>query len=164
MLKLHWFAIDYLVGPQKRSDSQNMAKFMNTHNLLIIDDHPTSKKLASLLLERIGLPSTAVENCEQLNNALQEHKFSMILLGLRIPYDMEALRCLNCILKFRKQQRQVLPVVAVTAYAAPQDRDLCLKLGADDYLSKPYTSKQFWDMIAKWIFEQKSELKLRDVG
>jgi CheY-like chemotaxis protein len=141
-----------------------MATVMNMHKLLIVDDHPTSKKLAALLLERIGLPSMSVENCEQLNNALQHEHFSMILLGLRIPYDMEAVRCLNCVLKFRKQQHEVLPVIAVTAYAAPHDRDLCLRLGADDYLSKPYTSKQFWDMIAKWIFEQKSEIKLRDVG
>ena len=44
-----------------------------------------------------------------------------------------------------------IPIIGITAYAVQADRDKCLSVGMDDYLSKPFVKEEFYKMIEKYI-------------
>ncbi|HEY9793908.1 MAG TPA: response regulator [Candidatus Obscuribacterales bacterium] len=132
--------------------------------VLIIDDRLTSRRLAMMLSQRIGLDPTAVSTQMEALRELESGKwFSVVLIDLDIPHDPEALECLKSLLRHRKQRGINLPIIAVTAYASQTDRAMCLNEGADDYLSKPYTMAQFSDKVLSWVAEFRIDQN-RNVG
>src|SRR5690606_9462840 len=49
------------------------------------------------------------------------------------------------------------PIIALTANAILGDRELCLQKGMDDYLSKPFTAQQLFEILKKWLLNESGE-------
>ena len=110
---------------------------MNEKHILLVEDEDHLLKIIQLNLELEGyVVSTAVTGIEALKE-FRKNSFDLILLDVMLP-EMNGFDVLE---EIRKENKQ-LPVLFLTAKGSGEDRIQGLKLGADDYLTKPFNLEE----------------------
>ncbi len=110
---------------------------MNEKNILLVEDEDHLLKIIQLNLELEGyIVTTAVTGIEALKE-FRKNNFDLILLDVMLP-EMNGFDVLE---EIRKENKQ-LPVLFLTAKGSGEDRIQGLKLGADDYLTKPFNLEE----------------------
>jgi DNA-binding response OmpR family regulator len=111
-----------------------------THRVLIIDDDTELCELVTEFLRREGLEATAVHTGEEGVEKALSGEYAVVVLDVMLPSigGFEVLR------RIRSTQGEAahLPVLMLTARGDEVDRVLGLELGADDYLAKPFSSRE----------------------
>jgi DNA-binding response OmpR family regulator len=107
--------------------------------ILVVDDEPEAVELVEFNLKQAGLDVvTAADGAEALRKARQAEP-DLVVLDLMLP-ELDGLEV--CKLLRRDPATSGIPVVMVTAKAAELDRILGLELGADDYITKPFSPRE----------------------
>jgi signal transduction histidine kinase/CheY-like chemotaxis protein/HPt (histidine-containing phosphotransfer) domain-containing protein len=105
--------------------------------ILVADDMEVNRQLASVILERQGHQVTLVENGYAAINACRECRFDLVLMDVQMP-GMDGLEATRRIREMEAAANFRTPILALTAYAAGEDRNKCLAAGMDGYLAKPF--------------------------
>ena len=104
--------------------------------ILIIEDEVNLNKILSDYLQHNGFTPFSAHTGQQGLNLWQEVRPALVLLDLNLP-DMDGLDLARMI---RKSSRT--PIIMVTARQEELDRLIGLELGADDYISKPFSPRE----------------------
>ena len=106
-------------------------------SVLIVEDDPTTVKLVSLYLNRDGHKVMAASNGIEGLRMARETKPDLVVLDLMLPKldGMEVCRVL-------REEESNVPIVMLTARVEEEDRLEGLDLGADDYVTKPFSPKE----------------------
>lgn len=121
---------------------------MTKATILVIEDDDASRQLVSYLLEAAGHRVLAAENgAVGVRIALAESP-DIILCDLQMPVmnGYEVARSLRTSMLWR-----VVPLVAVTAFSMPGDREKALDVGFNDHLSKPITPETFVQQVEAFL-------------
>jgi two-component system phosphate regulon response regulator PhoB len=114
--------------------------------ILVVDDEPEAVELIEFNLKQVGFDVvSAVDGAEALKKARASPP-SLILLDLMLP-EVDGLEV--CKILRRDPATARIPIVMVTAKAAEIDRILGLELGADDYITKPFSPRELVLRIKK---------------
>ena len=113
-------------------------------NILIADDYDDNRELLRLMLESEGFHiREARDGREALDAALAEAP-ALALIDLSMP----ALDGFGLLRELRADERtRQVTCVAVTAFAANQDRQRALEAGFDAYISKPFRAKELIELV-----------------
>jgi CheY-like chemotaxis protein len=104
--------------------------------ILLAEDNMVNRRVATLMLERLGYHiATATDGSEVLQE-LGEHFYDVILMDIHMPRidGFEATRLIHQQWPAESRPR----IIALTAAATQEDRRRCLEVGMDDYTSKPF--------------------------
>jgi two-component system response regulator AtoC len=101
--------------------------------VLIVDDDRRTRRVLQILVEKLGLESNAFENAESGLRALTEESAALVLTDLKMPGTdgIEFMR------RLRKLDEQI-PVIVLTAYGTVEAAVEAMKLGAVDFIAKPF--------------------------
>ena len=127
--------------------------------ILVVDDEPEAVELVEFNLKQAGFDvATAADGAEALKKA---HTVSpaLILLDLMLP-EIDGLEV--CKLLRRDPVTAGIPVIMLTAKAAEIDRVLGLELGADDYVTKPFSPRELVLRIRKILDRRKPAAEKRE--
>jgi len=115
--------------------------------ILIADDSSTNQTLALAQLEALGYRAGTAANGAEAVEALRQGGYDLVLMDCEMPLmdGYEATR------RIRESGNPRVPVIAVTAYASPDDRHRCIRVGMDDVLSKPVDLQRLTEVLAKWL-------------
>ena len=109
-----------------------------THSphVLVVDDDPAVRELLNEYLAENDLRVTAVASGTAMNEVLDQHAIDLVLLDLKLPGEdgMQLARALR--------ERGNVPIVLVTGKKDEADRVMGLELGADDYVTKPFSPRE----------------------
>lgn len=105
--------------------------------ILLIEDDSSIHKALKLLFEPEGYTLEAVRDGATGIRALRASRPALLLLDLKLP-DVSGRDLCRQI----KQEAPALPVIVLTAAADEVDKVLLLELGADDYVTKPFSPKE----------------------
>jgi CheY-like chemotaxis protein len=110
---------------------------MQSLSVLLVEDHEINRKLAQIMLQRMGHTFVLANDGQQALDCLEREQFDVVLLDVMMPV-MDGLTALR-IWREREAQRQLprTPVLMVTAHAMTGDRERFIATGADGYVSKP---------------------------
>jgi phosphate regulon transcriptional regulator PhoB len=116
---------------------------MTTPTILVIEDEPDIRKLVQYNLAQERYKVLEAEDGEQALKLLQRVKPNLVILDLMLP-GMSGLEI--CKLLRERQDTAQLPILMLTAKAGEADKVVGLEMGADDYLSKPFSPRE---MVAR---------------
>lgn len=105
-------------------------------HVLLVDDDPEIRSLVSAYLQAHGLAVVAVGDGRAMRSALGEQAFDIVLLDIMLPGDDGLTLCREL------RSSRNLPVILLTALAEESDRVVGLEMGADDYLVKPFSTRE----------------------
>lgn len=115
-------------------------------NILIAEDNVVNQKLASRILIKMGYEPDIAVNGHDALNAMAAKVYDMVLMDVQMP-EMDGLEAT----RFIRENMEYQPVIiAMTANAMPEDKELCMKSGMDDYLSKPMKIADIMDILERW--------------
>lgn len=115
-------------------------------NVLVAEDSLVNQKLAKAILDRRGHRVTLVGDGKEALAAVQSQEFDVVLMDVQMPV-MDGFEAVAKIREMEQQTGRHIPIVALTAHAMKGDREHCLEVGMDGYVSKPIRSKLLFEVI-----------------
>jgi len=116
--------------------------------ILVVDDEPETVELVEFNLRQAGFDvSSAADGAEALTKARTQLP-SLIVLDLMLP-ELDGLEV--CKMLRRDPATAAIPIIMLTAKAAEIDRILGLELGADDYVTKPFSPRELVLRVKKLL-------------
>ena len=104
-------------------------------NVLVVDDEPTISEVVSRYLERAGYQTRVAGTGVDALRLAGEDRPDLVVLDLMLP-GMDGLEVMR---RLRDQDRDRMAVILLTAKGEETDRVIGLRLGADDYVVKPFS-------------------------
>lgn len=125
-----------------------VSKLRVRSKILVVDDEPEAVELVEFNLKQAGFSVvTAADGADALNKARATSP-NLIVLDLMLP-EINGLEV--CKMLRRDASTSAVPIVMLTAKAAEIDRVLGLELGADDYITKPFSPRELVLRIQKLL-------------
>jgi signal transduction histidine kinase/ActR/RegA family two-component response regulator len=121
------------------------AKMKQSLRILVADDNPMVATVLSSQLDRLGYSADTVRNGQEVLDALAERQYHLVFLDCQMPVldGYSTAREVS-----RWSRRPVL--IASTAHAMEGERERCLSVGMDDYVSKPISAKKLEEVLGRW--------------
>lgn len=104
--------------------------------VLLAEDNAVNQKLERRLLEKLGHTVAVVSNGRAAVSAIENGDFDLLVMDVQMP-EMDGLQAASLIRARESSSGARIPILALTAHAATEDRDRCLAAGMNGYLSKP---------------------------
>ena len=104
--------------------------------ILIVEDEVSFSEALSFLLEKEGFETRVAETGKQGITVFNEEQFDLVLLDLMIP-EMSGIDVCRTI-----RMTSSIPIIMLTAKDSEVDKVVGLELGADDYVTKPYSARE----------------------
>jgi PAS domain S-box-containing protein len=124
------------------------------NSILLAEDNAINQKLALRVLQKVGYSVDVVETGTQAVEAVQKKKYSLVLMDVQMP-EMDGYDATKAIRSLPGEVSQI-PIIAMTAHAMSGDREKCLQIGMNDYLSKPLNIDEVLSVINKYIVASQS--------
>ena len=104
--------------------------------VLLAEDNPVNQTLATRMLEKLGHKVHVANNGKEAFERTQAEDFDVIVMDVQMP-EMDGLEATIAIRTAEATTGKHVPILAMTAHAVKGDRERCLSVGMDGYLSKP---------------------------
>ncbi len=112
--------------------------------ILIVDDEKNIRLTLSQVLETLGADIDAAANGEEALTKLKGREFGLILLDIRMP-GMDGMEILRRVREIRPDIR----VIMITAYGTIESAVEAMKLGAVDFLQKPFDPEEIRELVSR---------------
>jgi PAS domain S-box-containing protein len=135
---------------RRRASYQRPEKRTTPARVLLVDDDPQMRMQMRLMLQRTCNLDLAEDEEIALTMA-QRNRYDLILQDINMGRKRAGIDALQALR--RLPDYDVVPVVALTAYGLPKDREDLLQAGFDEYLSKPISEEQLFQVISQVLRE-----------
>jgi len=125
--------------------------------VLLAEDNAVNRKVAIVMVERLGCQVDAVENGREAVDRLDPSQHDLILMDVQMP-EMDGFAATAAIRKREMGTGRHIPIVALTAHAMAGDNEKCLAAGMDGYLTKPIRPDPLREMLSAWSIEKRCSL------
>lgn len=120
--------------------------------VLVAEDNPINRDVARALLKSAGLQvDTAVNGALAVEQA-KARRYDLVLMDMQMPV-MDGIEATRAI---RICQSDEIPIVAMTANAMLEDREMCLAAGMSDFIAKPVEPAILYETLLRWLPDRRS--------
>ncbi|MEO6540693.1 MAG: response regulator [Ferruginibacter sp.] len=116
--------------------------------VLLAEDNPMDVKLVSILLFQQDLKLQLAQNGREAIEKIKENYFDIVLMDIEMPV-MNGYEATSVI---RDQLKSNVPIIAMTANSRNSEKEKCLKLGMNNYITKPIDEPVLFSMMYELIF------------
>lgn len=124
-------------------------------SLLLVEDNGVNQKLALKVLSKLGYSVDISENGKEALEKISTQRFDLVLMDCQMPI-MDGFEATAAIRRLGERYSSFnLPIIAMTANAVSGDKERCLAVGMDDYISKPININTLKEKLERWLKRQK---------
>ena len=115
-------------------------------NVLLAEDNPDNQRLISMYVKNTGASVVVVNNGKEAVEKAIASNFDLIMMDMQMPLmgGAEAV-------KWLRQVGNQTPIAMLTANAMKEEKDRCVKLGANEFLTKPIDKQVFYVVLEKYL-------------
>ena len=116
--------------------------------ILLAEDEPINQEVSRGLLETAGLAVDIAEDGQQALALARQQSYALILMDMQMPIlnGIDATKAIRT-----SSLNTTTPILAMTANAFEEDRNTCLGVGMNDYISKPVDPDGLYKKLLKWL-------------
>ncbi|WP_416172331.1 ATP-binding protein [Actimicrobium sp. CCC2.4] len=118
--------------------------------VLVVEDNPINQAVATRQLARLGYATHIACHGKEALSMLALHRYAVVLMDCQMPV-MDGFEATRLIRAGEQASAHRMTIVAMTANAMQGDRERCLAVGMDDYLSKPILFEELKQIMARCI-------------
>jgi two-component system, sensor histidine kinase and response regulator len=118
--------------------------------VLLVDDHPINRRLGCVLLGKLGVEVVEAADGRQALDLCAGRSFDLVLMDCMMPV-MDGYMAAAALRRQEEGTSHRMPVIALTANSAPEDRERCLAAGMDDFLPKPLRDEDLVQLLARLL-------------
>ncbi|MFO0758429.1 MAG: response regulator [Byssovorax sp.] len=119
-------------------------------HVLVAEDDPVGRLLASRLLNRLGHTVVTAENGRLAVEAFGKERFDLVLMDMQMP-EMSGIEAAMLIRASEAGTGRRVPIIALTANTKSNAVSQCLAAGMDAHISKPYRAPDLFEAIARLL-------------
>ncbi len=137
---------------EEQADDKKDATVLRTDqkpNILLAEDNEINQLFVKTILKK-EFNLMIAPNGKIVIDLLNKEKFDLILMDLHMP-EMDGYTATSVIRKMDNQEKRTIPIIALTAAAIKGEKEKCIGAGMDDYISKPFETKDLVNMIYKHL-------------
>ena len=129
------------------AEARLLAAFAGTR-ILLAEDEPINQEVACSLLEDAGLTVDIAKDGQQAVELARLNTYALILMDMQMPYlnGVDATRAIRLLPGYSDT-----PILAMTANAFDEDRQICIEAGMNDHIGKPVAPDKLFDTLLKWL-------------
>lgn len=116
-------------------------------HVLVAEDNDINQKVMTFLLANYVATIDIVSDGRKLLQKLNEQEYDLILTDVQMPH-LNGLQATKHIREVEHMNGGHIPIIALTAYALPGEREKCLKAGMDEFLCKPFDDEHLVILMA----------------
>jgi len=126
-------------------------KAENKFNILVADDLESNLLLLMKILADYGdYYVDIVSNGDQVIERLHQNPYDLILMDLKMP-KMDGYETTRFIRQSELEDYKDIPIIALTANVSPLEKEICLGIGMNDYVAKPFNEKELIKKMNKLL-------------
>ena len=115
--------------------------------IIVAEDEEYNFALIKIIFEKEGMNILWAQNGEEAIDIYKNNSVvNLIFMDIKMPI-MNGLDATRAIKKINKD----IPIIALTAYTLPEDRDLCFEAGCDEFVTKPINRANLVATAYKWL-------------
>ena len=123
------------------------ARFAGTR-ILLAEDEPVNQEVSRGLLEDVGLVVDLAADGQEAVALARQQSYALVLMDMQMPH----LNGVEATLAIRADSRNAAtPILAMTANAFDEDRQVCLDAGMNDHIGKPVDPERLYETLLKWL-------------
>jgi PAS domain S-box-containing protein len=119
-------------------------------NVLVAEDNVINQKVALGTLKNFGIDGQVVGNGIEAIEILNRIPFDIVLMDCQMP-EMDGFEATSKIRQSETPRIKSIPIVAMTANVMQGDRERCLEVGMNDYISKPIDQNDLERILLRWL-------------
>ncbi|WP_346774260.1 response regulator [Pseudoalteromonas sp. Z1A8] len=116
--------------------------------ILLVEDNPINRQVIAKMLEPSKAKLTTANDGVKALKILESQSFDVILMDCQMP-NMDGYECTQVIRANEGQSGNHVRIIAITANAYEDDKQRCLSVGMDDFVSKPVNTQDLYAVIVK---------------
>lgn len=133
----------------------SVQELRRTYSVLVAEDNMVNQMFTARLLERKGHTVVVANSGKEAVEALKAGRFDIVIMDVQMP-DMDGLEATRIIRSSADVGAgSTIPIIAMTAHAMKGDKEKCLEAGMSDYISKPLSSEELYQMMDRLVTEKK---------
>jgi CheY-like chemotaxis protein len=133
----------------QRPEPEAHGTMVSLGRVLVVEDNALNQMVAEAMVTKLGYQVDLVANGEEALHAISAVEYSAVLMDCHMPV-MDGFTA-TVEIRDRQGSQSRVPIIAMTAGAMTEDRDKCLAVGMDDYVSKPVKAEVLAGVLEKWI-------------
>jgi signal transduction histidine kinase len=120
----------------------------NGSRILLVEDEPINQEVSRGLLEDVGLDVDLAEDGAIALELARQNRYALILMDMQMPNlnGVDATKAIRA-----DSLNTTTPILAMTANAFDEDRQVCLDVGMNDHIGKPVDPQRLFETLLKWL-------------